>query len=138
MVDRNNEVIRIKLPSDPKFISVLRSTVSELAQKIGFSFEQANDIKLALNEACANVIEHAYKWQKNKSMFVYFIIHPDALEIVIKDFGKKTAVDEIKPRELEDYREGGLGVFLIQNLVDEVHYDTSPKIGTELRFIKRK
>ena len=132
------DVIRIKLPSNPRYISVLRSTISELATKMGFSFEQANDLKLALNEACANVIEHAYQWQKNKSMYVYFQVYTDALEVVIKDFGKKVEVDNIKSRELNDYRDGGLGVFLIQNLVDEVKYDTSPKVGTELRFIKRK
>ena len=132
------ELIRVKLPSNPKYISVLRATISEVALKMGFSLEEANDLKLALNEACANVIEHAYQWQKNKSMFVYFYLFNDRLEVVVKDFGKKVDPSTIKSRELNDFKDGGLGVFILRNLVDNLEYDTTPKVGTELKFVKMK
>ncbi len=131
------EVIRVKLPSNPKYISVLRATVSEVTQKMGFTKEKSQELKLVVNEACANVIEHAYGGKRDKAIFIYFNLFPDRLEIIIRDFGRKVKAAQIKSRPLDEVQEHGLGVFIMQNLVDELEYDTSPSIGTELRLVKK-
>ena len=83
------DIIRLKIPSDPKYVSTVRVMVEDLAKKNGFDKTKIDDLKLAINEALANVIEHAYSGLKNKVIFLYIIVHPNLLEIIIKDFGKK-------------------------------------------------
>ena len=131
------DIIRIKIPSNPKYVSCVRALVEELARKNGFDKTKIEDLKLAINEALANVIEHAYLGQKNRVIFIYMIVTYKNIEVIIKDFGRKVSLDEIKSRPLEEYRDGGLGVFLINNMVDEVVY-TSQSTGTELKLIKNR
>jgi len=134
----NSEIIRIKIPSHPKYISRLRNIVGEVCEKMNFHYQQSMDLKLAVNEATANIIKHAYEGQTNKAIFIYFYIFPDRLEVAIRDYGKKVSPEQIKSRDLDDVKDHGLGVFLMENLVDEVAYDFSPSVGTELKFIKYK
>ena len=136
-INKDPDVIRLKIPSDPKYVSTVRSMVEDLARKNGFDRTKIEDLKLAINEALANVIEHAYSGMKNKVIFLYIIIRPSMLEIIIKDFGKKLDVKALKSRDLTDFKEDGLGVFLIKNMVDEVIY-TSQSVGTELKLVKNK
>ena len=131
------DIIRLKIPSNPKYVSSVRVLVQDLARKNGFDKTKTNDLELAINEALANVIEHAYGGQKNKVIFIYFIVTYKNIEVIIKDFGKKVNLNEIKSRPLTEYRDGGLGVFLINNMVDEVVY-TSQGGGTELKLVKNK
>ena len=131
------DIIRLKIPSDPKYVSSVRALIGDLAQKNGFDKTKNNDLQLAINEALANIIEHAYGGQRNKVIFIYFIVTFRNIEVIIKDFGKKVNLNEIKSRPLSEYRDGGLGVFLINNMVDEVVY-TSQGGGTELKLVKNK
>jgi serine/threonine-protein kinase RsbW len=131
------DIIRIKIPSDPKYVSTVRAMVEDLARKSGFDKTKIEDLKLAINEALANVILHAYSGLKNKVIFLYIIVHPNLLEIIIKDFGKKLDIRNLRSRDLMDFKEDGLGVFLIKNMVDEVIY-TSQSVGTELKLVKNK
>ena len=131
------DIIRLKIPSDPKYVSSVRALIGDLAQKNGFTNTKNNDLQLAANEALANVIEHAYGGQKGKVIFIYIIVTFRNIEVIIKDFGKKVNLNEIKSRPLTEYRDGGLGVFLINNMVDEVVY-TSQGGGTELKLVKNK
>ena len=131
------EIIRIKIPSNPKYVSCVRAFVEEMARKQGFKKVKIEDLKMAINEALANVIEHAYQGQRNKVIYVYLVVSYKCIEVVIKDFGKKVSLEEIKSRPLTDYRDGGLGVFLINNMVDEVVY-TSQKAGTQLKLVKNR
>ena len=116
---------------------MVRFMVEDLAKKNGFAQEKIEELKLAINEALANVIEHAYQWQKNKVIFIYFSIHYQDIEVVIKDFGKKLDTAQLKSRNLDDVKDSGLGVFLIKNMVDEVEYH-SEELGTELKLVKKK
>lgn len=134
---KSSELIRLKIPSNPKYISTVRVMIEDLAKKNGFAKQKIDDLKLAINEALANVIEHAYNWQKNKVIFIYIVVNYRNIEIVIKDFGRKVTMKDIKSRSLEDFRDGGLGVFLIQNMVDDVQYN-SLDVGTELKITKNK
>jgi serine/threonine-protein kinase RsbW len=58
------------------------------------------------------------------------------MEIKIRDFGKKVDPRKIKSRPLNEIRPGGLGVFFIKRIMDEVVYDTSHRVGTELKLVK--
>ena|SRR5208283_2421018 len=131
------DIIRLKIPSDPKYVSTVRVMIEDLARKNGFDQLKINDLKLAINEALANVIEHAYSGLKNKVIFLYIIVHTSLIEVIIKDFGKKLDVKTLRSRDLDDIKDDGLGVFLIKNMVDQVIY-TSQSLGTELKLVKNK
>ena len=51
--------ISMKLTSNPNFVSVIRLTVSGIASKIGFSFDEIEDLKVSISEACTNAIKHS-------------------------------------------------------------------------------
>jgi len=131
-----NEVF-IKLKSDPILIGLLRVAVAEIATKMGFPGNEIDELKLVINEACANVIKHVYHQQVDQDIEVRFLIGYDSLEIIIKDFGEKSVPSEFKSRPLNEMKEGGLGIYLIKNMMDEVRYDIiNPEVGTELHLVK--
>jgi serine/threonine-protein kinase RsbW len=136
LAPNDNEIIRIKIPSHPKYISRLREIVGEVCQKMNFNEEKAVELKLAVNEAVSNIIRHAYEGQTNKAIFVYFYMFSDRLEIAIRDYGKKVQPFEIKSRDLNDVKDHGLGVFLMETFADEIYFDFTPSVGTEVKFIK--
>jgi sigma-B regulation protein RsbU (phosphoserine phosphatase) len=118
-------------------IRTIREIAFTLAKEMGFSAETAADIKLAVNEAHSNVIEHTYNNQESGEIAFRFIVYKDRLEIIIKDFAPGTDQRTIKKKEDLDSLEGsGLGVFLIDTIMDEVNTIRDQGVGTELHMIK--
>mgnify|MGYP001544556527 CR=1 FL=1 len=132
----DSEIIRIKIPSHPKYISRLRNIVGEVCDKVNFDTQKTQELKLAVNEAVNNIIQHAYEGKTNKAIFVYFYIFDDRLEVAIRDYGKKVSPEKIKSRDLDDVQDHGIGVFLMEQFADEMAFDFTPSVGTELKFIK--
>lgn len=130
------DAIEIKISSNPKYLKILRSTVYHLARVCGFSNKEGNALTVAVSEAAANIIKHAYKNEKDKPIFMSCRLLDDRLEIVLRDSGIKTDVEKIKSRELEDVKPGGLGVHIIKSTMDVVIYDNSSKDGNQLTMAK--
>lgn len=129
---------KIKVSSSKKFIKKIRHETELISTEMGFDDTSIFNLKLAINEAHANVIEHAYFGREDGDIIFTFRIFKDRLEILIKDFGpgmaQKTTKGEAK--HLEDLEGSGLGVFLIKQFVDDVKYKHTSKVGTELYLIK--
>ncbi len=90
----------------------------------------------AVDEACSNVIKHAYAGDPNQQIGVILRISPEAFEVIIEDSGLKTDVASIKGRGLDEIRPGGLGVHLIKRACDVVEFDEKKKKGNRLRLVK--
>ncbi len=103
-----------------------------------FDEEEVKNIALAVDEACTNVIKYAYQSKHNKKIILTATVKRDRLVVTIRDFGKKSNPESFKPRPLKKVRPGGLGLYFIKKIMDEVKYDTSSKLGTTLRLIKYK
>ena len=114
----------------------MRCTVAEIASLAGFSDKDRDSICLAVDEACSNIIKHSYKEQSGGEIILKCRIEPDALRISIRDFGEKFDARGIEPRAPKDIRPGGLGVLMIKNVMDEVVYDCSHEVGTEIHMTK--
>ncbi|MGE4170419.1 MAG: SpoIIE family protein phosphatase [Candidatus Margulisiibacteriota bacterium] len=126
-----------RVSSSKKNIKRVRQEVAAVTQEAGFSDTDAYNIQLAVNEAQANVIEHAYNGSEHGDIVFKFLLYADRLDIVIKDFGPGINQKSIKGEEhLEELEGSGLGVFLIKTMMDKVHYRRSSKIGTELVLTK--
>ncbi|UCE04910.1 MAG: ATP-binding protein [bacterium] len=130
------EVIEIRIPSKPKFLKIIRAGMNHICETMGFSQEESNNITLAVDEACSNIIKHAYGGSTNKPIHVKCVLSEDRLEVILRDFGKKADESEIKSRELDDVRPGGLGVHLIKSVMDIVRYDNSYEQGNQLQLVK--
>ncbi|HUV39975.1 MAG TPA: ATP-binding protein [Planctomycetota bacterium] len=126
----------LTLPSNPEHMKLVRALVGAAAEVVGFVKPDVNCLCLAVDEACTNVIRHAYDGDYTRPIVLELRMLSDRLEVTLRDYGKKADPARIKPRELHDIRPGGLGVHFIREIMDEVVYDVSVDVGTELRMMK--
>ncbi|WP_026572717.1 anti-sigma B factor RsbW [Bacillus sp. UNC438CL73TsuS30] len=123
------DYIEMKIPAKPEYVGVIRLTLSGITSRMGYTYEEIEDIKIAVSEACTNAVQHAYREDEAGEMVVGFGIYEDKLEVMVADYGKSFNFAKTK-QELGPYTksstvdqlvEGGLGLFLIETLMDEVH-----------------
>ena len=130
------KTIELHLTSDPPLLSVMRATVSKVCEIAGFDQMDTSKLILALDEACANIIKHAYKGKSGQSIKIICRIKPSRLEFVLKDEGEPIDVKKIKSRPLHEVRPGGLGVYLITSVMDKVKYANGSEAGNRLFMYK--
>ncbi|KAA3619440.1 MAG: ATP-binding protein [Calditrichaeota bacterium] len=136
--NKAQDAIEFRVPSDPKVLKIVRLSISHLCELAGFTEEERNSTTLAVDEACSNIIRHAYDGAHDKPIVITFKMMPKGIEIVICDFGKNISKSKIKSRDLEKIRPGGLGVHLIQSVMDVVTYERIPRTGNKLTLGKFK
>ena len=128
----NFETIKMEIASNPQYVSVIRLTTSGIANKIGFCLEDIEHIKVAVSEACTNAIKHSL----DNKFSVEYTIFENGLTITIIDSGKGYDVDSIDVPNLEEPKESGLGLFIIQSLMDEVEIKSNINYGTVIKMTK--
>ena len=131
-------MVSIRIPSDPQQLYLMRRLVREISAAGGFNDEETGRIVLALDEACTNVIRHAYCGDTKKNIVIEAGCREDGVCFVVIDEGIKPDPQDIKPRPLGEIEPGGLGTHFIQVVMDEVTYDTTTGPGTRLTMIKRR
>ena len=131
------EGVRLTVPSDVKYLEPIRAVVSELTCLAGLDETQAHEVLLAVQEGCTNVIRHCYKNCPDERIDVVLTFRSDALVITIDDYGEFVDPAQMRGRELEDLRPGGLGLHLMRTVMDEVDYQKNQWGGTTLTLIKR-
>jgi serine/threonine-protein kinase RsbW len=129
----DTDVVDLRIPCKAEWVALARLSVAAVASRLKFSIDEIEDIKLAVAEACTNAIQHA-----NGSQYIEIKCEAvDGLRISVRDYGLGTRPEHIRSRELDDERVGGLGVFLIRSLMDDVDYVVHPDQGTLLVMVKR-
>lgn len=124
----SSDYIEMIIPSKPDYLGAIRLTVSGIANRMGYSYDEIEDIKVAVTEACTNVVHHAYEENEKGKIKINFAVYSDRLEIFVIDegrsFDKKAVGKKIGPVDpdatVETLNEGGLGLFLIETLMDKV------------------
>ncbi len=118
--------VEVRLPSRMGFEKVAMSTAAAVAKLMGFREDRVEDLKTAVAEACINAIEHGNRMNEKLSVGVVLSAASDRLEVKVIDDGKGMRTQPIKPdidkkiHGEEDPR--GMGMFLIQALVDEAEW----------------
>lgn len=120
---------RIHVLSRPDRLAPVRNFVRELAKQQGCCEENLDHMVMAINEACMNVIQHAYHGRDDGEIVIEFWKQDDELLIRIQDFAESVDLDSIQSRDLDDVRPGGLGVHLIHNVMDSVEYKNLPGVN---------
>ena len=127
----------LTLKSDPRQLAQVRQFVRHATDEAQFDKDLAFHIVLAVDEACANIIRHAYGGDYEKDIIIQAEVTPDAVEFRLRDFGRQVNPDAMRSRSLDDVRPGGLGCFLIRKTFDIVEYTHLP-VGTQLRLVKHR
>ena len=131
--DSSVETIELRLPCKAEWVGVARLAVAGVANRLNFSVEDIDDLKLAVAEACTNCIQHA---GDSDEVRIACAVHGDKLVVTVEDHGKGFDGGGIVPRMLGEPKVGGLGVFLIRTLMDDVSYEVDPHTGTKLTMTK--
>jgi anti-sigma regulatory factor (Ser/Thr protein kinase) len=128
--------IQFSVPSDPRYLCVVRGAVGTLAAVIGWDESECRAIALAVDEALTNVIRHAYHNRTDGLMELECRESADGLEIILLDNGDAPDKSKICAREIGRDQPGGLGTHIIKQVMDKVSYEESPD-GNRLVATKR-
>lgn len=139
MAKRKSEY-KLRIPSQTDNLELIRDFVSKLASKVGFGVDDVGKIELAVDEACTNVIKHAYKKDPSKPIDIAIKIYLNKFTIVITDRGKGFDPSKLKIPNMKEYlaelRVGGLGIYLMRSLMDEVDYEVKPGVRNKVTMVK--
>ncbi|MBY0505631.1 MAG: ATP-binding protein [Bryobacteraceae bacterium] len=131
----------LHVPSSTENLAMIRDFVSKLGEMAGMDEREVMKLGLAVDEACANVIEHAYGMDHSKEVKIRALLDADKIEIVIVDNGQSFNPGGVRQLNLEELvaqrKNGGLGLRLIKSIMDDVHYQIVPGEKNELRMVKR-
>lgn len=131
-------ILSVRAPAVPDRLRLIRVAVGEACRLAGCSDPVAKDVTLAVDEACQNIIRHAYKDIPDGEIVVEIVREGQNLIIFLKDFAPTIDPTTVRPRKLEDIRPGGLGTHLIREIMDEVAFLDPPSAGGNvLRLAKR-
>ena len=115
--------------------------VTEWAQKAGFDERALYEIQLAVDEACANVVDHAYQGAEPGDIEVSCRLDGELLTVQVRDWGRGFDLTSVEDPDLdaplEERSLGGLGLFLVRQVMDDVRYSADPELGNELMMSKR-
>jgi len=125
------------LDADSRQLVTFRDQLRALLRNAALDEKASGEVLLAVQEALTNVLRHAYENSSGK-IEVAFLEDNEKIKISICDFGKKFDLTKVPDPVLPRDKPGGLGVYLIKKLMDQVDYDTSFQEGNLLHLIKFK
>ena len=127
---RVSDPILLTLPSSPGYVLLARLVVAQVGRLAGFGPEDVYDLKLAVTEAATNVIRHAAV----ESYEIEYRVLEQAVEITVIDTGGGFNIADLT--RVPD-GQGGFGLAVIRDLVDELVLDSTQGGGTRLKMIRR-
>ncbi len=134
----SNPLLEMRFHSNPAELKEVRERVRGVVGRSGCGQELADSLVLAVNEACMNVIQHAYRGDRSGEIILEILNNGRELEFEVRDFAAPVDIDNIKPRDLDDLRPGGLGTHFIQSIMDEwVYGHLSAECGNYLKMKKK-
>lgn len=139
----DTQIVTLSLPAVAEYVDIVRLNLYGLASKMGFSYEEIEDMKVAVSEACNNSVLYAYG-QQGGMVEVIFNVEPETLTITVRDEGESFENNgtaggpaTLHDKELSEVQIGGLGFYLMEALMDEVSVNNQTGKGTEVILTKR-
>lgn len=129
------DILKFSVPGKPEYVGTIRLAVSSLANCVGFDIEAVEDIKVAVSEACTNVVCHG-KFNRDECYEVACEIGEERIIISIIDRAGGYDMSQYQRPVMDDLKEGGLGIFIIKALMDEVDIFSELGMGTSIKMVK--
>jgi anti-sigma regulatory factor (Ser/Thr protein kinase) len=131
----------LHVPSSTENLALIRDFVANIGKQAGLAETELSMVELAVDEACANVIEHAYGLDQTQEVIVRARIDGDSITIEVVDTGKGFDPSSVEQKDLKrlvaERRSGGLGMRMMKLVMDEVEYKMKPGEHNELRMTKK-
>jgi len=138
VVEEGDSVLALRMAARVDQLRKIREAVREAAESCGCGEQCTADVVLAVDEACQNVIRHAYCGDPSGAIELEIHRRGDALVVSLRDFAPEVDPAQIKPRDLDEIRPGGLGTHLIRELMDSADFlRPDSGRGNLLRMVKR-
>ena len=123
-------------------LAAISEFVIRAAQVAGLSARAVCAVQLAVDEACSNIIEHAYGGERRGDIECTCRTNDNGLTVILRDHGRPfdpTSVPEPDLHaRLEDRKGSGLGFYFMCQLMDKVHFESEPDSGNVFTMMKRK
>jgi len=134
------QFFNLSVPGDLTSLETIAEFVTEAAQRAGLDAQEIFGVQMATDEACTNVIEHAYAGTSG-DIHLTCQVEPGELVITIRDHGRPFDPESVPLPNLngalQDRRVGGLGLYFMRKLMDEVHFSFDPTGGNQVIMVKR-
>jgi anti-sigma regulatory factor (Ser/Thr protein kinase) len=142
----NRTLLHLQFPACAEHMAVVRQKLRETLSACGQPAEQTNSVVLAVGEACMNIIQHAYGPDDRGDIVLDVELENGKAgeagsELIFRltDFAsRKTCAAQLKSRPLDEIRPGGLGCFIMQQVMDEVKLLDCDKPGTNVLQLRKK
>ena len=143
MSAQSNRVVELRIPSELGFEKIAREAVATVAHRLNFSAEKIEDIKTAVSEACTNAIRYGSGSDARMKVVVILTADENKLDILIKDPGASGLppeiinIPDINGMIEGKHRLGGMGLYIIRELVDEAGFiePTDDHDGNQFRMV---
>lgn len=116
----------LTIPSSTQYLEDVRRFVEQHALEANFETKDVGELKIAVDEACTNVIEHAYRGDERNDIDVDIIVKPDRFTVRIRDRGESFEQSRYEEPDIFDFanqrKAGGFGVQIMRRLMDHVEY----------------
>lgn len=136
--DTGEALLELRFVARPDRLKLIRGSIRSTALMCGFDDEAAQNIVLAIDEACQNIIVHGYGRGVEGAVILSLFRHTDGILVHLRDFARPVDPTKVKPRDLADIRPGKLGSHFIREIMDTVQFGPSPNSkGNLLEMTKR-
>ncbi len=139
---QSNRVVELRIPSELGYEKIAREAVATVARRLDFDEDKTEDIKTAVSEACTNAIRYGGGADARMKVVVILTADEDRLDILIKDPGasgtppEDVGIPDINGMVEGKTRLGGMGLFIIRELVDEAEFVTADdEEGNQFRMV---
>jgi len=127
--------LTMNVPGKPEYVGTVRIAAAHVASRAGFDIEAIEDIKVAISEACTNIVCHSHE-SPDFTYDVELELEDAKISITVKDEGVGFGIDDYVEPVPGEEREGGLGIFIIRALMDDVDIVSELGVGTKIRMVK--
>lgn len=133
---RQGEVVELEIPSSPEYVAIARQAVEGIARRMDFAAAQIEDLKLAVGEACTNAVKYGCPREDCHNVGIRCTVCEGGLLVEVRN-NITDCESPCVPAEPDLGREGGLGLYLINELVDRVDFEWNDDTAVVKMLMRR-
>jgi serine/threonine-protein kinase RsbW len=132
-----SRVVELSFPANSRYLVLARLSLTGIAPVARLDEDALADLKLAVTEACANAVRHAYPDDVDGLVRLRVSLEPETLTVEVADDGRGLDAGALPGWDATRMREGGMGFSIMRAVVDELEIDSTASTGTVVRLVKR-
>ncbi len=129
--------IQLNVTSHPKNLKQVRNLMTNVTTLLDLSKEEISSLILAVDEVCSNIMRHGYNNDHTRQISLTITPTQKQLSIQIVDDGHSFDPNTAVPRDPGEIKPGGLGIFIVKQVMDLVEYETNDKGFNKIKLIKK-